>query len=189
MTSARASRASGGVFRTAIPAVVLHGGLCSYAGGLAAQAASGTPRVAIRAARLVDPASGITHSDIVVLIEGQRIADVLPASRYGPRADDRLIDLGEATVLPGLIDAHVHLTIGGPPRAAALATLKAGFTTVADLGAVSQRIQVVRDSVGAIRRGMIADIIAVPGDPLADVGQLLRPSFVMARGRVVLGRN
>ena len=43
------------------------------------------------------------------------------------------------------------------------------------------------DSVGAIRPGMVADLIAVPGDPLADISLLRRPGFVMARGRVVLG--
>jgi imidazolonepropionase-like amidohydrolase len=52
-------------------------------------------------------------------------------------------------LLPGLIDAHVHLSIGGPPRSAAVAIVRAGFTTVADLGAVSQRIQVVRDSIAS----------------------------------------
>jgi imidazolonepropionase-like amidohydrolase len=41
------------------------------------------------------------------------------------------------------------------------------------------------DSVGAIRPGMVADLIAVPGDPLADLDVLQRPHFVMARGRVV----
>jgi imidazolonepropionase-like amidohydrolase len=43
------------------------------------------------------------------------------------------------------------------------------------------------DSVGAVRRGMIADLVAVPGDPLVDVAALARPRFVMARGRVIVG--
>ena len=43
------------------------------------------------------------------------------------------------------------------------------------------------DSLGAIRPGMAADLIAVPGDPLSDLSLLQRPSLVMARGRVVIG--
>ena len=45
------------------------------------------------------------------------------------------IDLPTLTLLPGLIDAHVHLTLAGEPSANARATLAAGFTTVQDLGA------------------------------------------------------
>ena len=45
-----------------------------------------------------------------------------------------MIDLKSRTVLPGLIDAHVHLSLAGDPDSNARATLLAGFTTVADLG-------------------------------------------------------
>src|SRR6185503_17517789 len=43
----------------------------------------------------------------------------------------------------------------------------------------------LRDSVGTIAPRMVADIIAVRGDPLADVSVLLRPVFVMSRGRII----
>ena len=86
---------------------------------------------------------------MVVVVDGPRIADVLPASRYEPQTADRVVDLGDVTLSPGLIDAHVHLSIGGPPRASAAATVEAGFTTVADLGAVSQGMQLVRDSIAS----------------------------------------
>ena len=46
-----------------------------------------------------------------------------------------IVDLPSMILLPGLIDAHVHLTLGGNPTANARATLEAGFTTVQDLGA------------------------------------------------------
>jgi imidazolonepropionase-like amidohydrolase len=52
-------------------------------------------------------------------------------------------------VLPGLIDAHVHLTIGGPVQSNALADLHAGFTTVVDLGARTTRLLGLRDSINA----------------------------------------
>lgn len=135
--------------KTILGGLVL-GMLGTPAVGQAPQADPGTTlRVAIRAARLLDPTSGTTRRDIVVLVEGSRIAAVLPASRYQPVAGDQVIDLGDATLLPGLIDAHVHLSIGGPARRNATVTLNAGFTTVADLGARTQQMQVVRDSIGA----------------------------------------
>jgi len=62
---------------------------------------------------------------------------------------DSVIDLKGLTVLPGLIDSHVHLGIGNGIRRTALADLEAGFTTVVDLGAVSFRILRVRDSINA----------------------------------------
>ena len=51
----------------------------------------------------------------------------------------RVLDVGDMTIVPGLIDAHVHLAIGGSVRANALADLRAGFTTVADPGALRFR--------------------------------------------------
>jgi imidazolonepropionase-like amidohydrolase len=57
--------------------------------------------------------------------------------RSGSRRPARTLDLGGRTILPGLIDAHVHLTLSGDPAANALATLRAGFTTVVDLGSTS----------------------------------------------------
>jgi imidazolonepropionase-like amidohydrolase len=105
--------------------------------------------MAIRAAALVDPATGTAQRDVVVLVAGSRIADVLPTARYRARPEDHAIDLGTATLLPGLIDAHVHLALGGRPRATAAATVRAGFTTVADLGAVSRAVLAARDSIAA----------------------------------------
>jgi imidazolonepropionase-like amidohydrolase len=128
--------------------------LCCAAIGCTAGAApepgtGGPARIALRAARLPDPGSGVERRDVVVLVEGRRITAVLPAPQYRPRPGDHPIDLGAATLLPGLIDAHVHLAIGGAPRVNAVTVLRAGFTTVADLGAVSHRILTVRDSIAA----------------------------------------
>jgi imidazolonepropionase-like amidohydrolase len=63
--------------------------------------------------------------------------------------DARTVDLSTFTVLPGLFDAHVHLVIGGPARDNALAILRAGFTTVVDLGARTTRLLRIRDSINA----------------------------------------
>ncbi|MGH7543300.1 MAG: amidohydrolase family protein [Gemmatimonadota bacterium] len=108
------------------------------------------PLVVIRAARLLDVERGEIVPGAVVVVEGDRIAavnpDALPAG-----ADTN--DLGDVTLLPGLIDAHTHLTVDlegdwvhrgvtGTVAEAALngvrnsrRTLVAGFTTVRDLGA------------------------------------------------------
>jgi imidazolonepropionase-like amidohydrolase len=106
-------------------------------------------RFVVRAARLVDPVSGSVSRDMVVLVGESRIEDVIPASRYRAAPGDSAIDLPNATLLPGLIDAHVHLTIGGRPHAMADADLRAGFTTVADLGARSMAVIALRDSIAS----------------------------------------
>ena len=63
--------------------------------------------VVVRAARLLDVEGGAIVSDAVVVVEGDRIASVNPDA-LPPGAET--IDLGDVTLLPGLIDAHTHLT-------------------------------------------------------------------------------
>lgn len=73
-----------------------------------AQGTAGSPqRVAIRAARLIDGKSEVMVNNGVVLVEGEKITAV--GSGLAIPADARVIDLGDATLLPGLIDAHTHL--------------------------------------------------------------------------------
>ena len=92
---------------------------------------------AVRAARLFDPKSGQMMSNQVVLIQGERITQVGPAASMSIPAGARVIDLSRATVLPGLIDGHVHLTdasIGLQHQMlvalhSATESLKAGYTT------------------------------------------------------------
>jgi imidazolonepropionase-like amidohydrolase len=69
--------------------------------------------IAIRAGRLFDPKSGTNLSNQVILVRGERIAEAGPATSVQVPAGARVIDLSGATVLPGLIDGHVH-TMGGP---------------------------------------------------------------------------
>jgi imidazolonepropionase-like amidohydrolase len=64
-------------------------------------------RVALRAARLIDGKSETVVKDAVVLVEGAKIAAV--GSGLKIPVDAKVIDLGDATLLPGLIDAHTHL--------------------------------------------------------------------------------
>src|SRR3989441_690875 len=95
--------------------------------------------VAIRAGRLFDAKSGTLLNNQVVLIRGDRITDAGAAVQIPSEA--RVIDLSSATVLPGMIDAHVHVNTGGetPAQRAFIAVanaqidLDAGFTTVLDM--------------------------------------------------------
>src|SRR5437773_1916097 len=95
--------------------------------------------VAVRAGKLFDPKSGNLLNNQIVLIRGEQIADV-GANVQIPR-EAKVIDLSNATVLPGMIDTHVHVNTGGESAAQrafiavanAQIDLAAGFTTVADM--------------------------------------------------------
>src|SRR5947209_3119646 len=106
--------------------------------------------VAIRAARLLDVRSGEIINNAVIVVEGDRVKAVGRNVAVPPGA--RILDLGDVTLLPGLIDCHTHVMLepederGMPPVvtksqafrtvegvAAALKDLQAGFTTMRDL--------------------------------------------------------
>ncbi len=119
--------------------------------------------IVVRAGRMFDPRSGKNLTNQVIVIQGDRITDVGPAAallQHPQRA--RVIDLSNATVLPGLIDRHVHLFQEQQPndaRAAlmganyALKDLNAGFTTIQDMGSPYTYASVeLRD---AIEKGLV----------------------------------
>ena len=104
------------------------------------------PQIAIRCGRLIDGKGGEAVANAVVLITGDRITAVGPNVRIPAGA--QVIDLSRATVLPGLIDTHTHLTYhydterNEKPTVTAIyaadnarRTIEAGFTTVRNLGA------------------------------------------------------
>jgi imidazolonepropionase-like amidohydrolase len=102
----------------------------------------------IRSAHWFDPVSGEVRGPAVFRVQNGRIAERLPVDRVS-QVSAPVIDLGTATLLPGLIDAHVHLQLGGSPEANARTVLHAGFTTVVDLGATSDVVLRLRDRVAA----------------------------------------
>jgi imidazolonepropionase-like amidohydrolase len=116
----------------------------------AADTAGAARRLAIRAGRLIDGKGGAPISNAVILVDGGRITAV-GAGLAVPR-DARVIDLGTATVLPGFIDCHTHVTsqpgnyyddlfrkspidVAITAHLYAKRTLDAGFTTIRDVGA------------------------------------------------------
>lgn len=103
--------------------------------------------LAVRVARVLDVQTGKYSGPSVILVMGTRITAVVPPDRFDSTRAARFIDAGDLTAVPGLIDAHTHLGIGGTVRANALADLRAGFTTVADQGARTDRILALKDSI------------------------------------------
>jgi len=92
--------------------------------------------VALRAGRLFDSKSGQLLVNQVVLIEGERIAEVGAQAQIKIPADAQVIDLSEATVLPGLIDAHTHMfNYPKPGMSRETSTLIAIHNLQADLNA------------------------------------------------------
>ena len=97
---------------------------------------------------LLDVERGAIIENGVVIVKGDRITAVGRKGEVKPEGEQT--DLGDVTLMPGMIDAHVHLTLAGNGEANARATLKAGFTTVQDLGAVTYDNIKIRN---AIREG------------------------------------
>jgi imidazolonepropionase-like amidohydrolase len=105
--------------------------------------------IALRAARMLDVTGGRMLTNAVVVVQGDRIAAVNPATLP---SGHRTIDLGDVTLLPGFIDMHTHLAIEISASSFtdavrlvesdyafnvvgnALKTVRAGFTTVRDFG-------------------------------------------------------
>lgn len=129
-----------------------------------ASEASNTANTAIKAGRLVDVVNGRVLNDQVILVQGERIIAVGAAASVAVPSNAKVIDLSKATVLPGLIDAHTHITsnpylhgysslsVSGVRSAlygvrAARDTLNAGFTMIRDVGSEAFGDLAVRDAI------------------------------------------
>jgi imidazolonepropionase-like amidohydrolase len=168
-------------------------------------AADAPTRLVIRAARLIDGRGDRPITPAVILIENDRITQV--GSNVSVPAEVRVIDLGSATILPGLIDVHDHLTFSpensgyrslgiSAPRQAlygasnAYRTLRAGFTSVRNVGASDFADVALRD---AIEAGEVpGPRLLVSGPPLGITGghcdnNLLPSEFHFREGGVADG--
>lgn len=137
--------------------------------------------IVVRADRMVDVVSGQLLRNPVLVVEGHRITAVNPAA--APRGA-RTIDLGDVTLLPGLIDLHTHLSmeIGASSFTAAATTTPAAeaFNTVQyALRTIHAGVTTVRDFGGdntvalghAIEKGIITGPHVIPSrNPLGITG-------------------
>jgi imidazolonepropionase-like amidohydrolase len=126
----------------------------------------------VKAGRLIDGRGGPPLEPAAVVVEGERIREVGRSLPVPGQAN--FVDLGDATLLPGLIDLHTHLTDRAevhwedglvkttPPEAAlhgarnALVTLMAGFTTCRDMGPTWPYVDV------ALRNAVDAGVVPGP---------------------------
>jgi imidazolonepropionase-like amidohydrolase len=144
-----------------------------------------TPRrVAVHAGHVLDVKSGKLLSEQMLVIEDGRIVSAGLAAEAKVPADALRIELPNATVLPGLIDAHTHLTMDPKfgyerlaisiPREAligaknARVTLMAGFTTVRNVGAHGFTDVALRDAINA--GDVPGPRLLVSGPPLSITG-------------------
>jgi imidazolonepropionase-like amidohydrolase len=168
--------------------------------------------VAILCGRLVEPGTGEVVENAVLVVEGDRVREVLRGGA-APRGA-RVVDLSELTVLPGLIDMHTHLTdrpedtadlrvyLTRTPEEAlarglenARATLLAGFTTVRDVGTyvgftdVALRDAIARGDGPGPRMLVAGFYLTIPGGG----GDLLIPGIeekdIPARVRMGVARG
>jgi imidazolonepropionase-like amidohydrolase len=96
-------------------AMLLALGLMICAGAALAQEEK---TLVVRARWLIDGTSDKPRRNMQIVIRGNRIVDVIPANSPSLPEDARVIDLGGATVLPGLIDTHTHIFLQGEDPAA-----------------------------------------------------------------------
>jgi imidazolonepropionase-like amidohydrolase len=149
------------------------------AGTIAAQT------TAIRAGNLINPATGTVAKNQIILVKDGKIAEVGPAVKIPEGAE--VIDLSGAWVMPGLMDAHTHMTLGSPGElflegeylkasSAARAlnglrnaqnVLMAGFTALKDIGNDANYVSI--DIRRAIENGWFV------GPTMLTTGKIIAP--------------
>jgi imidazolonepropionase-like amidohydrolase len=122
----------------------------------------------IQCGKLIDGISGKAQAEMTIVVDGKMITDIQKGYTSGT-SGDKVIDLKNKTVMPGLIDCHVHLEeehsktgmldgftmtdadVAYHAQVYAKRTLMAGFTTVRDLGGSGVNISLSK----AVRQGLV----------------------------------
>ena len=151
-------------------------------------AAAQTNTIAIKAGKVVDPETGKTSTNQIILVEGKRIKEM--GANIPIPSGAKVIDLSRSTVFPGMYDAHTHLCMTVKARrdagnyffttlldttayraiegvANAKAMLESGFTGVRDVGNAGNYADT--DLRRAIERGV------VPGPMIVNAGIIIAP--------------
>src|SRR6266851_2263311 len=151
-------------------------------------AAAQTNTIAIKAGKVVDPETGKTSTNQIILVEGKRIKEM--GANIPIPSGAKVIDLSRSTVFPGMYDAHTHLCMTVKARrdagnyffttlldttayraiegvANAKAMLESGFTGVRDVGNAGNYADT--DLRRAIERGV------VPGPTIVNAGIIIAP--------------
>src|SRR5436190_17023942 len=152
--------------------------------GDSASAQQPARRTILHPGKVLDVKTGKELANQAIVIEEGKIKNVGPAAEVKASADDKVIELPSATVLPGLIDAHTHLTMNpnfgyetlaiSVPREALLGahnarlTLEAGFTTVRNVAASGYSDVDLRDAINA--GDVPVQRMLVSGPPLGITG-------------------
>jgi imidazolonepropionase-like amidohydrolase len=147
-----------------------------------------TTAIAIRAGRLIDPATGTVARDQVILVRGGKVVAV--GGNVSIPQGTQILDLSRETVLPGLFDAHTYLcmtvrmrrdagsyyytTLNDPESVRAVDgvvnardMLQAGFTTVRDVGNEGNY------ACTGVRRAI--DLGRIPGPTILNAGRIIAP--------------
>ena len=154
----------------------------------ASATAAQTNTIAIKAGKVVDPETGKTSTNQIILVEGKRIKEI--GANIPIPSGAKVIDLSRSTVFPGMYDAHTHLCLTVKARrdaghyffttlldttayraiegvANAKAMLESGFTGVRDVGNAGNYADT--DLRRAIERGV------VPGPTIVNAGIIIAP--------------
>lgn len=140
------------------------------------------PTLVVANGKIVDCAGNVDPAPGTVVVSGDRISDVIQGTRTGQKRDVAAIDCSGQVILPGLIDAHVHVTGvdvdyhgQGQRYSDSLLTLKSaarmqtmlelGYTTVRDAGGADIGLR------AAVEQGLVpSPKLLISGNPLCQTG-------------------
>ena len=137
----------------------------------------------IQAGKLFDGVRGEYQYHVDIHIDGQRITDIVSRGRLP--LPDRVIDVSDSTIVPGLIDVHAHLATLTSPEAGKI-WLRHGVTTVRDVTA-DWRAALERAETWASGQQPGPRLIVAPLERGAVIPIPARSAIVVSTGRRILG--
>lgn len=124
--------------------------------------APGPRRLLIEGVTLIDGTGALPRTSMTLVIQGRKLEAILPADSVDPTRRDSVVDGSGLWAIPGLFDAHVHLSKAGPEALPALVAL--GVTTVRDMGGDLDQVRAMQRSIAAGE--VIGPRIITPGPML-----------------------